>query len=254
MRARLIASSSWLERLCCDRATGVPADRAAYAARSLAALRDRRAGNRGYAGRERALFCIRQSDSACPGLRPPSRKRLLRAKDRQSARSGSRRPTTRGMQDFISSIASAAMRRTAAAAWARAVRRPMHLRLDARRICSSASTRGGRTECRPGARLLPESTIWELVAYVQSIAQPPSATFGRTISRTPQSPIGRADARGVPADRRIPGASRAVQQRPKASRRVTRCAPPGSRSCRLRLCRHGLGLSVRRRPDGLPSR
>ncbi|MGC2782284.1 MAG: c-type cytochrome [Roseiarcus sp.] len=36
--------------------------------------------------------------------------------------------------------------------------------------------------------LLPESTIWELVSYVESIAHPPSATFGRTISRTPQSP------------------------------------------------------------------
>ena len=36
--------------------------------------------------------------------------------------------------------------------------------------------------------ILPESTIWELVAYVDSIAHPPSPTFGRTISRTPQSP------------------------------------------------------------------
>ena len=36
--------------------------------------------------------------------------------------------------------------------------------------------------------VLPESTIWELVAYVQSIAHPPTGTFGRTISRTPQSP------------------------------------------------------------------
>ena len=36
--------------------------------------------------------------------------------------------------------------------------------------------------------ILPESTIWELVAYVDSIAHPPSATFGRTISRTPPSP------------------------------------------------------------------
>ena len=36
--------------------------------------------------------------------------------------------------------------------------------------------------------ILPESTIWELVAYIDSIAHPPTATFGRTISRTPQSP------------------------------------------------------------------
>jgi cytochrome c oxidase cbb3-type subunit 3 len=36
--------------------------------------------------------------------------------------------------------------------------------------------------------ILPESTIWELVAYVESIAHPPSATFGETISRSPPSP------------------------------------------------------------------
>lgn len=36
--------------------------------------------------------------------------------------------------------------------------------------------------------ILPELTIWELVAYVKSIAHPPSATFGETISRTPPSP------------------------------------------------------------------
>jgi cytochrome c oxidase cbb3-type subunit 3 len=35
---------------------------------------------------------------------------------------------------------------------------------------------------------LPESTIWELVAYVQSIGQKPGKTLGRTISRTPLSP------------------------------------------------------------------
>jgi cytochrome c oxidase cbb3-type subunit 3 len=36
--------------------------------------------------------------------------------------------------------------------------------------------------------VLPESTIWELVAYVQSIAHAPDKTFGETISRTPPSP------------------------------------------------------------------
>jgi cytochrome c oxidase cbb3-type subunit 3 len=47
----------------------------------------------------------------------------------------------------------------------------------------------GRPNGMPAwAELLPESTIWELVAYVQSIAHPPSETFGRTISRTPPSP------------------------------------------------------------------
>jgi cytochrome c oxidase cbb3-type subunit 3 len=47
----------------------------------------------------------------------------------------------------------------------------------------------GRPNGMPAwGELLPESTIWELVAYVDSIAHPPSATFGRTISRTPPSP------------------------------------------------------------------
>ena len=47
----------------------------------------------------------------------------------------------------------------------------------------------GRPNGMPAwGELLPESTIWELVAYVDSIAHPPSSTFGRTISRTPQSP------------------------------------------------------------------
>ncbi len=47
----------------------------------------------------------------------------------------------------------------------------------------------GRPNGMPAwGELLPESTIWELVAYVESIAHPPSATFGRTISRTPPSP------------------------------------------------------------------
>jgi cytochrome c oxidase cbb3-type subunit III len=47
----------------------------------------------------------------------------------------------------------------------------------------------GRPNGMPAwGELLPESTIWELVAYVQSIAHAPSETFGRTISRTPQSP------------------------------------------------------------------
>jgi cytochrome c oxidase cbb3-type subunit III len=35
---------------------------------------------------------------------------------------------------------------------------------------------------------LPESTIWELVAYVQSILHKPDKSFGRTISRSPPSP------------------------------------------------------------------
>ena len=47
----------------------------------------------------------------------------------------------------------------------------------------------GRPNGMPAwGEILPESTIWELVAYVKSIAHPPSATFGETISRTPPSP------------------------------------------------------------------
>jgi cytochrome c oxidase cbb3-type subunit 3 len=36
--------------------------------------------------------------------------------------------------------------------------------------------------------VLPESTIWELVAYVQSLAEPAGKNFGRTVSRAPPSP------------------------------------------------------------------
>lgn len=43
---------------------------------------------------------------------------------------------------------------------------------------------------------LPEGTIWELVAYVQSLTEPAAKTFGKTISRTPQSP----DKEQVPAE------------------------------------------------------
>jgi cytochrome c oxidase cbb3-type subunit 3 len=47
----------------------------------------------------------------------------------------------------------------------------------------------GRPNGMPAwGELLPESTIWELVAYVEGIAHPPSGTFGETISRTPESP------------------------------------------------------------------
>ena len=43
---------------------------------------------------------------------------------------------------------------------------------------------------------LPESTIWELVAYIQSLTEPAGKTFGNTISRMPQSP----DKEQVPAE------------------------------------------------------
>jgi cytochrome c oxidase cbb3-type subunit III len=47
----------------------------------------------------------------------------------------------------------------------------------------------GRPNGMPAwGQMLPESTIWELVSYVQSISHPPGANFGQTISRSPQSP------------------------------------------------------------------
>jgi cytochrome c oxidase cbb3-type subunit III len=47
----------------------------------------------------------------------------------------------------------------------------------------------GRPNGMPAwGEILPESTIWELVAYVQSIAHPSISTFGETVSRTPASP------------------------------------------------------------------
>ena len=86
--------------------------------------------------------------------------------------------------------------------------------------------------------LLPESTIWELVAYVQSIAHPPSATFGRTISRTPPSPSVEQTPAEFLQTRKPLELHDLLQRRPKARRRVTRCAAYGSRSCRLRPARH----------------
>jgi cytochrome c oxidase cbb3-type subunit 3 len=45
--------------------------------------------------------------------------------------------------------------------------------------------------------MLPDRTIWELVAYVQSIAQKPGPTFGSTTSLNPRSP----DTEQIPAGR-----------------------------------------------------
>jgi cytochrome c oxidase cbb3-type subunit 3 len=55
----------------------------------------------------------------------------------------------------------------------------------------------GRPNGMPAwGQVLPETTIWELVAYVRSIDRPPSKEFGRTISRTPPSP----DKQQVPSE------------------------------------------------------
>ena len=80
----------------------------------------------------------------------------------------------------------------------------------------------GRPNGMPAwGELLPKSTIWELVAYVQSIAHPPSATFGRTISRTPQSPSVEQTPAEFLQTRKSMELHDPLQQRPKASRRVS---------------------------------
>lgn len=43
--------------------------------------------------------------------------------------------------------------------------------------------------------MLPDRTVWELVAYIKSISEKPGPTFGKTTSVTPQSP----DTQQVPA-------------------------------------------------------
>jgi cytochrome c oxidase cbb3-type subunit 3 len=45
--------------------------------------------------------------------------------------------------------------------------------------------------------MLPDRTLWELVAYIQSISEKPGANFGTTTSLAPQSPV----AEQVPAGR-----------------------------------------------------
>jgi len=47
----------------------------------------------------------------------------------------------------------------------------------------------GRSKGMPAfGTMLPDQVIWELVSYVQSIAEPPSGRFGTRISADPQSP------------------------------------------------------------------
>jgi cytochrome c oxidase cbb3-type subunit 3 len=54
----------------------------------------------------------------------------------------------------------------------------------------------GRSAGMPAfGAMLPDRTVWELVAYIQSISQKPSPQFGRTTSLSPQSP----DTEQVPA-------------------------------------------------------
>jgi mono/diheme cytochrome c family protein len=37
--------------------------------------------------------------------------------------------------------------------------------------------------------MLPDRTIWELVAYVQSLSDSPDHSFGTTTSATPDNPV-----------------------------------------------------------------
>jgi len=47
----------------------------------------------------------------------------------------------------------------------------------------------GRSAGMPAfGAMLPDRTVWELVAYVKSISEPPGPTFGKTTSLNPQSP------------------------------------------------------------------
>ena len=47
----------------------------------------------------------------------------------------------------------------------------------------------GRSKGMPAfGTLLPERTVWELVSYIQSIAEKPSGSFGKTTSAQPASP------------------------------------------------------------------
>ena len=56
----------------------------------------------------------------------------------------------------------------------------------------------GRPNGMPAfGQVLPEQTLWELVAYAQSISRDPSKTFGYTYSLQPQSPA----IEQVPADK-----------------------------------------------------
>ncbi|HEY4116031.1 MAG TPA: c-type cytochrome [Rhizomicrobium sp.] len=47
----------------------------------------------------------------------------------------------------------------------------------------------GRAKGMPAwGAMLPDTTVWELVAYIRSITHPPTGKFGHTISASPQSP------------------------------------------------------------------
>ena len=113
--------------------------------------RFRRPGHRGYAGRERALLRVREPDSACARLRSPPGKCLVRAKDQQSARSGPAGDDARhaGFQSVQLRWLSCGERRRRHGSSAE--RGPVHLRVDAPRICSSASIRAVPMGCPPGA-------------------------------------------------------------------------------------------------------
>ena len=78
--------------------------------------------------------------------------------------------------------------------------------------------------------VLPESTIWELVAYVESIAHPADRDLRAHDLESATVPQGRTNAVGVFADGESMGLHDLLQQWPKAGRRVSRCVSPGSQS------------------------
>ena len=125
----------------------------------------------------------------CMCLSPVSIREMSPSRQRSTIRSlRIRRRRHAACRTSISSIASVVMRGMAVAAWVPALSEGQFI-YGSTPANLFLSIYQGRPNGMPAwGELLPESTIWELVAYVQSIAHPPSATFGRTISRTPQSP------------------------------------------------------------------
>ena len=139
--------------------------------------------------RARARRSPRRRTQFCVCRFPASTREMSLSRQRSTIRSlKTRRPRRAACRISFSSTASAVTRRTRGGGMGPALS-------EGRFIYGSSpanlflSIYQGRPNGMPAwGDILPESTIWELVAYVESIAHPPSATFGRTISRTPPSP------------------------------------------------------------------
>ena len=70
--------------------------------------------------------------------------------------------------------------------------------------------------------MLPDRTVWELVAYIQSISEKPGKDFGTTTSATPETPADRTGARRSDADRDTMAIHRADAAERREARRLTR--------------------------------